>query len=139
MRFYISSYTRCTIFITKVHNFFFDVLLYLYYFLPGLNAMHMKNCRLHFFRVSNGFSLSNETLMSNETQMKLSIIEHRTKPLSLLKLFQSCVKDRESYPMVQLTCTEYGKLFKNISLLSSLRKIRKLAFKVFPEEFLCDT
>lgn len=37
---------------------------------------------------------------------------YQTKgPNNLLKEFQGCIKDKESYPMIELTCTEYGKFF----------------------------
>lgn len=70
----------------------------------------MKNCRLHLSRSSNGLTL----LMNNVTQTNLNNANPRIENFTLLELFQSCIKEREPYPMIKLTCTGYGKLFENI-------------------------
>lgn len=38
---------------------------------------------------------------------------------NLLKEFQECITDQEAYPTVELTCSEYGKVFESSPLASS--------------------
>ncbi|XP_072749852.1 uncharacterized protein [Anoplolepis gracilipes] len=60
-------------------------------------------CAMLGYTASNGSSL----LMNNATQIDLNNVEYNTKDLTLLKLFQGCIREREPYPMVKLTCTGY--------------------------------
>lgn len=111
---FIDLYTRYTRCILRKYIIFFDILLYFCIvlvssrfcitFFRDLNAMRMKNCRLHFFRASNEPSM----LINNATQN----VTHGNS--TVLKLFQSCIKEREPYPTIKLNCTGYGNLFENI-------------------------
>lgn len=98
---------------------FFDILLYFCIvlvssrfcitFFRDLNAMRMKNCSLHFFRSSSEPNM----LMNNATQN----VTHDGNS-TVLKLFQGCIKEREPYSTIKLSCTGYGNLFENIFLPS---------------------
>jgi len=59
-------------------------------------------------RAAKGSKLLNKD--KNLTHLESASAEYRSESPNLLKQFQECVKDREPYPMVQLTCSEYGKL-----------------------------
>lgn len=111
----INLYTRCTRCTLRKYIIFFDILLYFCIvlvlsrfcitFFRDLNAMRIKNCRLYFFRVSNESSLPNAT---QNDGIRIKYYRNST----LLKLFQGCIRERESYPKIKLSCTGYGKLFK---------------------------
>ncbi|XP_077279868.1 uncharacterized protein LOC143907164 [Temnothorax americanus] len=56
-----------------------------------------------------GYTASNGSKWINDvTTMKPKSSGYHTKSLSLLKQFQKCIKDREPYPTVKLTCVKYA-------------------------------
>jgi hypothetical protein len=84
--------------------------------------------RLYIFRVAKTHKLQIEN--GNLTQnAPLSTGYQSKRQNNLLKQFQRCIKDREPYPMVRLTCSEYGKLLGGKVRISRNRNLNSL-FKV---------
>ncbi|XP_011873137.1 PREDICTED: atrial natriuretic peptide-converting enzyme isoform X2 [Vollenhovia emeryi] len=61
-------------------------------------------CAMLGYTVSNGFKLMNSNLTTIESRSS----GYRNKNSNLLKQFQGCIKERDLYPMVSLTCVKYA-------------------------------
>ncbi|KAL0114337.1 hypothetical protein PUN28_011533 [Cardiocondyla obscurior] len=64
-------------------------------------------CAMLGYTASSGYKLINNNLTGSEPRNTTIPPGYHNESLNLLKQFQTCIKDREVYPTVKLTCVEY--------------------------------
>lgn len=75
-----------------------------------VTCKRLSGSRLYIFRVAKTHKLQIEGNLTQDASLNTNQSKRQN---NLLKQFQTCIKDREPYPTVRLTCSEYGKLLEN--------------------------